>query len=228
MTGDYILRVWGKMRRTLADHRPWLLLGIIAAIAFFLLMGGRLGGLFLIAIKGIAVGSLAIYAARKSHLPDARLLALVLALSAVADMMLELYFSAGGAIFFAAWVAALALYLRNLRERPASSQKLAAVGLLIFTPVIAWLVTLSTTVAIYALMLGAMAGAAWMSRFPRYRTGTGAILVVASNLMVFARVGGDIDLSLTDWLTWPLYFSGQFLIATGVIQTLRYEAPAVR
>lgn len=212
------------MRRTLADHRPWLLLSISAAIAYFLLMDGRLGGLFLIIIKGLAAGSLAVYAARKSHLPDARLLALVMALSAVADMTLELYFGAGGGLFFAAHVAALALYLRNLRQQPAVSQKLAAVGLLIFTPVIAWLLTLSTTIAIYALVLGGMAGAAWMSRFPRYRTGTGAILVVTSNLLIFARVGGDLDLNLTDWLTWPLYYAGQFLIATGVIQTLRREA----
>lgn len=212
-------------RRALIEHRPWLLAGIVAALAFYLLEDGNIGGLYLIAIKGAAVASLAVYALVRGSGPDAKLLALYLALSALGDMALELYFDAGGAFFFAAHLAAIALYLRNRREHPTGSQKAAGTGLLIGTPIIAWLLTLDSVPALYALALGGMAAGAWLSRFPRYRVGTGAVLFVVSDLLIFARMGEWIEPAITGWLVWPLYFAGQFLICTGVIQALGRQHP---
>jgi uncharacterized membrane protein YhhN len=76
-------------------------------------------------------------------------------------------------------------------------------------------------VAGYALGLGAMAAAAWTSSFPRYRVGIGAVLFVASDLLIFARLGPMADSPIPDLLIWPLYYFGQFLICTGVIGELR-------
>ncbi len=66
-----------------------------------------------------------------------------------------------------------------------------------------------------------MAAAAWISRFPRYRVGIGAVMFAASDLLIFAREAGAMPADLADLLIWPLYFAGQFLIATGVVQTIR-------
>ena len=69
-----------------------------------------------------------------------------------------------------------------------------------------------------------MAATAWASRFPRYRTGIGAMLFLASDLFIFAGEGGALAKSVTMWLVWPLYFAGQALIAWGVVRTLASEA----
>ncbi len=208
-------------RRALIDHRPWLLAGILAAAAFYLLSGENIGGTYLILIKGTAVAFLAIYALARGWGPDARLLALYLAISAVGDMALELYFTVGGAFFFVAHIVALSIFLRNRREHPTASQKAAGAGLLIGTPVIAWLLTMDAAIGLYGLALGGMAAGAWLSRFPRYRVGSGAVLFVISDFLIFARIGGKIDPVIADWLVWPIYFVGQLLICTGVIQSLR-------
>jgi hypothetical protein len=70
-----------------------------------------------------------------------------------------------------------------------------------------------------------MAAAAWLSRFPRYRVGTGAVLFVISDWLIFSRMGRfDLGL-LPDLLIWPTYYAGQVMIATGIVQCLRGEQP---
>jgi uncharacterized membrane protein YhhN len=75
-------------------------------------------------------------------------------------------------------------------------------------------------VAVYAALLGAMAATAWISRFPRYRVGIGAMLFVASDLLIFARMGPLAGSAVPGMLIWPLYFAGQALVAWGVVQAL--------
>lgn len=217
-------------KQALIEQRPWLLASVVAATAFYFLRDNPIGeGTWGLLAKGLSVGLLAAYSwlrvphdRRKS---DGILLLAALALAAAGDVAIELYFSVGGALFVAAHCFAVALYLGNRRQRPSPSQRMLAVALFIGTPLISYLVSERTDVAIYASFLGAMAAAAWMSRFPRYRVGTGAILFVVSDWLIFAQFG-SFDLGvLPDLLIWPLYFAGQVMIATGIVQCLRGEQP---
>ncbi|HAU21428.1 MAG TPA: lysoplasmalogenase [Erythrobacter sp.] len=213
-------------KRALVEHRPWLLAAAAAAIAFYFLRDNPIGGVWLILLKGSGVAFLAVYALRRSPLPDARILALVMALSALGDMGIELTLELGGALFFASHIAAMSLYLRNPRQEPSRSQKALAVSLLFAAPLVSWLVSDSWQIALYSLALGGMAATAWMSRFPRYRVGIGAVMFVVSDWLIFAGQGSMAGSAFPNLMIWPLYFSGQFLIATGVVQTLRGEHPA--
>jgi uncharacterized membrane protein YhhN len=68
-----------------------------------------------------------------------------------------------------------------------------------------------------------MAACAWLSLFPRYRVGAGAVMFVASDMLIFSAMG-PLDLGqIPHYGIWPLYYFGQFLICTGVIQTLRRD-----
>ncbi|BDI61178.1 lysoplasmalogenase family protein [Qipengyuania nanhaisediminis] len=212
-------------KRALIEHRPWLLASITAAILYYFLWNNPIGGVWLIALKGSTAALLAAYAWRRTRGTDAMLLVAVLAISALADMAIELSFAVGGALFAAAHLVAIALYLRNRRERSVWSQRLTALAFLVLAPAIAWGLSGRADIALYGLVLGAMVGAAWISRFPRYRVGLGAVLFLASDWLIFGRLG-PFDLApIADVLVWPLYYAGQLMIATGVVQTLRGERP---
>jgi uncharacterized membrane protein YhhN len=217
-------------KQALIEQRPWLLASIVAATAYFFLNDNPIGeGTWGILLKGAGVALLALYALlRVPHDRrgiDGALLVLALALAALGDMTIELYFTAGGALFAAAHCVAVALYLRNRHPRPSPVQKLTGVGLLIGTPLVSFLLSGQAQIALYAGFLGAMAAAAWMSHYPRYRVGTGAVLFVVSDWLIFSRMGAYDLAPLPDLLIWPLYYAGQVMIATGIVQCLRGEQP---
>lgn len=214
------------VKRALTEKRPWLFASIAVAIAYFFLKDTAIGGTWLILLKGSAAGLLAVYALQRHNSIDAKILAIVMLLSAAGDMLIELDLIWGGIAFFLSHLAAIALYLKNRRHNPAKSQMLAALALLALAPLVSWLVSHEPGIAIYGVALGGMAATAWLSRFSRYRVGIGAIVFVVSDWLIFAGVGNS---GLPGWsanLVWPLYYLGQFLIATGVIQTLRKELPS--
>lgn len=212
------------MARALIDHRPWLLASLATSISYFFFRDNPVPGLYLILWKGAAVACLAVYAARRARETDGWLLTGVMALGAIGDMILELDMVAGGAVFGVAHIVAITLCLRNSRRKLSRSQGLAAASLLLAPPLIAGLLTAPDPrwplAAVYAALVGAMAAAAWVSRFPRYRVGMGAVLFVVSDLLIFARETGHAAEYVAWWLVWPLYYAGQFLIATGVVRTL--------
>lgn len=212
-------------KRALIEQRPWLLASLIAGISFWFVKDSALPGLYQIAWKGAGVALLAIYALVRHPARDARMIALVMAFGALGDMALEVNFQIGAFSFMLGHLAGIALYLRHRRDVTTPSQKALTVVLLIGTPAIAWLLptdrSMAWPVAIYALTLGGMAGAAWASSFPRYRVGIGAVMFVLSDLLIFARMGPLAQNALPDLLIWPLYYFGQFLICVGVIGTLR-------
>lgn len=212
-------------KRALMEHRPYLLASLAGAVAYYFLANSPLGGVWLILLKGSGVGFLALYAFRRAPGLDGAILALALALSAAADMALEIEFQTGGALFALSHAAAVALYLRNRRAQTSLSQRLLALALLIVAPAISYLLSNDPLIAIYGATLGLMAAAAWISRFPRYRVGMGAILFLLSDWLIFSRMGAFNLAPLPDYLIWPLYYAGQFMIATGVVQTLRGERP---
>lgn len=210
-------------KRALIEHRPWLVAGLVMAAAFWVAAGGSLGEMWQIALKGGSVAALAAYALSRTSVPDGRIVAGVMALGAAGDVAIELSTVAGGAFFLLSHLLAITLYLRNRREAPAGPQRLAAVALVVGVPLSAWLLTRDALTVVYATALGAMAASAWLSRFSRYRVGIGALLFVVSDLLIFARLGGVLQPSLTGWFVWPLYYAGQLLICTGVVQALRRD-----
>ena len=221
-------------RRALAEKRPLLLASIAAALAFYYLRWGPWPELYLIPIKGAAVGLLAVYLWLRHSSPDARLMAWAFGAAALGDMALEIETDRliGGLLFFAYHVMAMGAYLRNRRPQLAPSQKAAVVAMLLLTPAIAWFMpadrSQAMNVAIYALALGAMAASAWASVFPRYRVGAGAVLFLISDLLLFAEMGPLQGHIVPQVLVWPVYYLGQLLIATGVAQTLRKRDPELR
>ena len=212
-------------KRALIEHRPYLLLSLLFAITYFFVMDGKVGGSWLALWKGAGVGFLAAYAAHRGIGRSGTMIAVVMIFGALADVVIEFNFLAGGALFGVAHLVAIALFMTNRRESLTGSQKAAGVALVIGTPLLAALLTYPQDnwhlAALYALILGVMAGAAWTSRFSRYRVGLGAVLFVISDLVIFAREAGHISLGLAEWLVWPIYYSAQFLIVTGVVQTIR-------
>lgn len=217
-------------KRALIEQRPWLLASLAAATAFYFLRDNPVGeGLWGIALKGASVGLLALYVLLRvphgKHRGDGFLLVGALALASAGDMAIELDVMIGGAFFAAAHVVAVVLYMRNRHQRPSPTQKLAGLSLLIVTPLVSYLLSGQPEIAIYAAFLGAMASAAWMSHYPRYRVGTGAVLFVVSDWLIFSRMGTLELAPLPDLLIWPLYYAGQVMIATGIVQCLRGEQP---
>ncbi len=208
-------------KRALIDKRPWLVASLVAGVSYWLTAKGQVPGLWLIVWKGACVALLAAYAWVHHPSRNAHLLALVMALGALGDMLLELVFTAGAVAFFLGHITATALYLRHRREHAAGSQKAAALATLIGVPLISWQLTQAADVALYAIGLAGMAATAWLSSFPRYRVGMGAMMFVVSDLLIFARMGPLAGSGIPDLLIWPLYYFGQFLICTGIIATLR-------
>jgi len=219
-------------KRALAQKRPFLLLSIAAALAFYYLQVSELPELYLIPLKGSAVGLLAIYAFVRHSGPDARLYTWALGSAALGDMAIEVDLKVGALLFFLHHVLALGVFLRNRREQLAKTQSWVVGLTLILTPVIAWLLpydeAMRWNVGLYAISLGAMASGAWASSFPRYRVGAGAMLFLVSDMLLFAEMGPLSGSDLPQYLVWPVYYLGMFLMCTGVIQTLRKRDPQLR
>jgi uncharacterized membrane protein YhhN len=178
--------------------------------------------------KGSGVALLAVWCAAQMRSDDQMLVAAVMALGALGDVLIETWGLTAGAMAFAAGhVIAMLLYFRNGRPWLTSSQYILSALVVPMSVFIA--VTLVPTdarlsVGIYAFLVSAMAASAWISRFPRYRTGIGAMMFLASDLLIFSEMGAWAGSPVPPLLIWPLYFGGQALIAYGVVRTLITEA----
>ena len=179
--------------RGLIDKRPWLVASLVAGTSYWLASKGHVPGLWLIFWKGAGVALLAAYAWAHHPSRHAHLIALVMALGAIGDMVLEVNFAGGAMAFLLGHLVAISLYLKFRREKPKPSQKAAAITTLLAVPLISFQLTGQAQVALYALSLSGMAAAAWLSSFPRYRVGLGAMMFVASDLLIFARMGPLAD-----------------------------------
>lgn len=174
----------------------------------------------LTAWKGAGVGLLALWAGLRAETRDGWLLTIVLAFGALGDVLLEAVGLEVGAIaFLIGHVVAVWLYWRNRREH-------VRWPLLLLVPAVALAAALlpddrsaASAIALYSLGLGAMAVAALMSRFQK--AAIGAWMFVASDLLIFARLGPLADSFVPDLLVWPFYFAGQALIAWDVDRCLR-------
>ncbi|UVO53230.1 lysoplasmalogenase [Sphingomonas sp. SUN039] len=190
------------------------------------LLAGPLGvaGPVAIAWKGAGVALLALWCALQARDRDGWLIAAVMAFGALGDVLLEAVgLTAGAFAFLFGHLIAAHLYGRNQRPVWTRTQRALAVTLALATPLIAWVLTYRIDIVPYAFWLGIMAATAWVSRFPRYRVGLGAVMFVASDLLIFAKLGPLAGSPVPGLLIWPLYFGGQVLIARGITQTLAQD-----
>lgn len=214
------------------DRARWLwLLALAGGISFFGAVYLRLDGPAIWAWKTSGVGLLALWAAANARGRDGWMIAAVLALGALGDWLLDAKgLVTGAAAFAVGHLIAITLYLMNRRPQMTPSQRLLGWLTMPATLAIVWGMLSPAPgwwhAAVYSLFVAAMAAAAWTSRFPRYRTGIGAMLFLASDLFIFAGEGAILSKDVTLWLVWPLYFGGQALIAWGVVGTLAREAKA--
>lgn len=215
------------MRRAFIESRPYLLASLMMAISYYFVRDNDVPGLFLALWKGAGVGLLAAYCLRRMGHDERLLIFAVMAFGAMGDILLEFEIILGAAAFLIGHLLAIWLYSRHRRQRLSPSQRALALLLIPFTLGISWLLLrddpMLLAVLPYALALSAMAAMAWTSRFSRYRVGTGALLFLLSDLLIFAQMGPLSGSPLPDLLIWPTYYAGQFLIATGVVRALRVE-----
>jgi uncharacterized membrane protein YhhN len=171
----------------------------------------------MLAWKGGGVGLLALWAMLAARERNGWLIANVLAFGALGDVLIQAIGTTAGALaFLAGHLLAIQLYLANRRRAGGR----VGIAIVLIVPVLGYVLTRNPAATVYALGLGGMGGTAWMSRFPRNRVALGALLFVASDLLLFARAAAVIGADWTNWLVWPLYFGGQALIALGVVTTL--------
>jgi uncharacterized membrane protein YhhN len=203
-----------------------LIAAVLVGVSYMALWRAPLAPEALVAWKGASVGLLAVFAALNARSLDGWLLTAVLGMCAAGDVLLETYgLTVGALAFLGGHLTAVWLYLRNPRGPLSAADMFARLA---FPPLVifaAWTLPFDRAgapgVALYAAGLSAMAAAAWTSRFPRALTGLGALLFVASDLLLFARTGRPIAQAW--WMgmaVWSLYFGGQTLIAIGVISSL--------
>ncbi|MEH6789706.1 lysoplasmalogenase [Parasphingorhabdus sp.] len=218
------------MKSAFAESRPFLMLSLLFGISYFFVNDSNIPGTYLIAWKGAGVGFLVIYALVRLHRIDGKIVGAIMALGAIGDMALEIDMIAGAAAFMLGHVLAILFYSRFRRHKLGFSQKIFAIILVPLAVLIAWALPSDRTQAVmigfYCLSVALMAAMAWTSRFSRYQVGAGAILFLVSDLLIFARMGPLETSVIPDLLVWPLYYFGQFMIATGIVRTLRHEMAA--
>lgn len=213
---------------------PWLWWAALAiGIAYLLPVALNVSGPAIILWKGAGVGMLALWAAVNGRDRAGQMIALALGFGAMGDVLLEtsgLIFGAFAFVF--GHVIAIGLYNQNQRPATTGSQRLLAAVVAPLSLIICWALlrdagsfdtAMLAGALFYTLVVAVMAATAWTSRFPRYRTGVGAMLFLISDLLIFARIGGALPPGLASMLIWPLYFGGQALIAWGVVTTLVAE-----
>jgi uncharacterized membrane protein YhhN len=219
----------GDMQREGLAARLALVGAIIGGVSYLAADLLSLSPAVSLAWKGSGVGLLAVYAALSARTLDGWLLFAVMAFGAAGDVLLGAAgLNVGGAAFLVGHLVAIGLYLRNRRKVLGGLDRLFAAALIAVTVAAAFLLPADRAgavgVAVYATGLSAMAASAWISRFPRDRVALGALMFVASDLLIFARSGPLAGSAWVGFAIWSLYFAGQALVCVGVVRTLAREA----
>lgn len=212
------------MKQDLAHKRPWLFASLAFGLTYPLSWQLALPETIAIAWKMAGVGLLVGYALRKHHVGEFVLLAAVMAFWSLGDGLLEQDMVWGAIAFAIGHGIAAVLFLRHMRVHPAFSQKLLAAAVFLLAPIIAYFLPADPAwglqAALYTLFVAGMAALAWSSNFPRYRVGMGAMAFVASDLLIFARMGALAETEWVSYAIWGLYYGGVLMLATGVVTTL--------
>jgi hypothetical protein len=202
---------------------------MLLGISYMLPVLADWNGPLISAWKGSCVGMLAVWAGMYARDAVGWMFTAILAIGAVGDVVLDFQgLKAGAVLFVTAHILSCIFYLRHRRAVLTMSQRLFAIALPPGVALTSWAITAPVSpdwpLAVgYATVAALMAAFAWTSRFPRYRTGIGAIAFVLSDLAIFAGEAGLLPPELRRVSVWPLYFGGQALIAWGVVTTLAKE-----
>lgn len=190
----------------------------VAAGLAYPMIDGRFGPGVDMAAKGLCVGALAVSALVGNY----RWLAAILAAGTLGDVLLEVPggLIAGGAAFAAGHAIAIVYYLRNRRPALSGGDWRTAAALVLYGALMPTLVLRSFDAAmtVYALLLGAMAAAALVSRFPRQWAAMGAVLFIVSDTLLIMRTGGRYVAApaVHGLMVWYFYYLGQLGIFIGV------------
>jgi uncharacterized membrane protein YhhN len=194
---------------------------LVFGLGYPLLWAQPLAPEAMVAVKGMGVGLLALAALLRARTSDGWRLVALLTFGAMGDVLLEIEFGAGAASFAIGHVAAIILYLRNRR----AIARLADWAVISLVPAAAALIPAlllrgrpeALAFTLYALLLGAMAATAWLSRFPRL-VPLGAALFLLSDMLIAVRLASGPE--GLRWPIWYLYYVGQLMIFLGVSSAL--------
>lgn len=203
-------------------HNFIFLAALVAGISYMVPVLAHWEGPMITAWKGAGVGLLALWAGFNARDENGLIFVAMLFFYALGDVLLEVMGLEKGAVAFViGHIIAIGFYLQNWRINPSTSQLLLTYFVSPISVLIVCLILLPNPgwwhAALYTLFVAMMAATAWASRFPRYRTGIGAMMFLISDLAIFAREGGAISPVMGTALVWPLYFVGLALIALGVV-----------
>jgi uncharacterized membrane protein YhhN len=217
-----------KKLRVLTVSRGLVALSLIAGTLFPLAEASAVSPSAQVFAKGICVALLALAALLRARSTDTALLAGIMAAGTLGDVLLELPegFAAGAAAFALGHVIAIILYRRNAAPFAFGWRAALAAALLAIGAVAPWLMLPAGQtrigVAIYGILLSAMAASAVLSRFPRI-VPLGAIMFLLSDALIGARIGGALPHSTAlGCAIWWLYYFGQFAIFAGVSRALAH------
>jgi uncharacterized membrane protein YhhN len=194
----------------------WLIVSLVFGIAFWVLGPWVPPGPLHMTLKGLGVGTLAIYALERSTSVN-RPIAMVMMLGAMGDVLIEIDLSYGALAFLAGHCYACWFYIINRRTVQRVDAAVALLALVAIPGLTALVWPEETGVLGYSIALGAMVGSAWCSRYARERVALGALMFAVSDLLLFAKLGIAPTNPVPPLLVWPLYYFGQVLITLGVV-----------
>lgn len=195
------------------------LAALLAGLTYWPASDLPFGGALLTVWKGAGVGLLALWAGLRAETRDGWLLTAALGFGALGDVLLDAIGLQVGAIaFLIGHVIAIFLYWRNRRPAAHWLWLMTVPAVVLCSALLPDDRAAAPAIAFYSLGLATMAATALMSRFRI--AAVGAWLFVASDLLIFARLGSLADSFLPDLLIWPLYFAGQAMIAWDVDRTI--------
>lgn len=203
-------------QRALIERRPWLLAATVAAVAFYFLQSSALPEVYLILLEFLPFGLLANYALLRHAGSDTNLLAVMLVLEGVGAAFYDINDYQGTIFTAAGFSIGIGLFLNHLEERSGNRLRSAITAVLFLVPPVTLLITATSrgvAPAFQGLALGGMVASAWASTFPRERVGGGAVVVMLASMIAIQWPG--------HWLSWPLFFVGNLVLATGVTGELR-------
>jgi len=210
--------------RALAERRPWILASVALAIVFWFAKDGRVPGLYLLALEAAPLLLLAVYAWLRLRRPEGRMLAAMMATVGVGVALVEFFAWAGATVLMLGSGLGIAIVVSHRRVPLHPITKAAALALIVLTPAACYFLAEApenVTAGFYGLAVGGLAAGAWTSSLPRAQVGAGAVLLVAASLVAIAGAGPLYPSRLPGLVTWPLFYLGNCLFCTGVVQRLR-------